>query len=116
MDWPSGGPLDGSEVVLVQGIADTIGWVLVILAVLFAIPLLMVVDRVRRRRRFWCSQAGREVEVEFEETGVLPGFRHPVAVRSCTEFDPLTAVACNRRCLDSNVRVRLPMMPTSRWR
>jgi hypothetical protein len=116
MDFPSGGPLDGSEVVLVQGIADAMGWALVILALLFAIPLVMMVDRVRRTRRFWCSRAGREVEVEFEESGMLPGFRHPVAVRSCTEFDPLTAVACNRRCLDSNVRVRLPMMPTLRSR
>ena len=115
MDWPSGGPLDGSEVIWAQGVADAMGWALVFLALLLAVPFVMFLDRVRRRRHFWCSQAGREVEVEFEEAG-LPGFRHPVAVRSCTEFDPLTAVACNRRCLDANVRVRLPMRSPLRWR
>ena len=114
MDWPSGGPLDGSEVVLVQSLADSVGWGLVFLALL-SILLLILFDRVRRRRRFWCCEAEREVEVEFEETG-LPGFRHPVAVRSCSEFDPVTNVACRRRCLDSNVRVRLPMRPPLRWR
>lgn len=108
MDWPGGGSLD--EVAFVQTIADAVGWGLLFLALLLAIPLVLLFDRVRRQRRFWCSQADREVEVEFEETG-LPGFRYPVAVRSCSEFDPLTSVACNRRCLDSNVRVRLPMRP-----
>jgi hypothetical protein len=115
MDWLGAGPSEGSEGMLVQSIADAVGWGLVYLALVLAILLVLLVERVCRRRRFWCAQVGREVEVEFEEAG-LPGFRHPVAVRGCTEFDPPTAVACNRRCLDANLRARLPMRPPLRWR
>lgn len=59
----------------------------------------MLFSRATRRRRFWCALSRREVEVEFEEWG-LPGLRQPVAVRSCSVFDPPTAVTCGRRCLD----------------
>jgi len=62
------------------------------------------------RRRFWCASAEREVEVSFVESG-LPGFRQPVAVRSCSMFDPPTEVTCKRDCLDRDVRVKLPMTP-----
>jgi len=58
---------------------------------------------VVRRRHFWCALERREVEVEFEERG-LPGFRRQLAVRSCSVFDPPTAVACGRRCLESAYR------------
>ena len=115
MDWPTAGPLDGSEVGMVQALADAIGWGLIILALLVAIPLVVWVDRVRRRRRFWCAQAGREVEVEFEETGRLLGFRHPVAVRRCSEFDPATAVTCNQGCLDADARTRVPIKSPFWW-
>jgi nucleotide-binding universal stress UspA family protein len=54
---------------------------------------------VVRLRRIWCAEHREEVEVEFEMRG-LPGLRHPAAVRSCTAFDPPTAVACSRGCLD----------------
>ncbi|HET7876933.1 MAG TPA: hypothetical protein VFN71_15525 [Methylomirabilota bacterium] len=52
---------------------------------------------------FWCPQANREVEVEFEYRG-LPGLRRPVAVRRCSVFDPPTAVQCRRQCLDGEFR------------
>lgn len=57
------------------------------------------------RRYFWCAVHQREVEVELEERG-LPGFRVPVAVRSCSVFDPPTAIDCERRCLDPAFRAR----------
>ncbi|MBI4635771.1 MAG: hypothetical protein HY727_05425 [Candidatus Rokubacteria bacterium] len=56
-----------------------------------------------RRRHFWCALAQREVEVELERAG-LAGFWDTVAVRSCTAFDPPSAVACARRCLDASFR------------
>ena len=56
-----------------------------------------------RRRRFWCAEQRREVEVEFEEVG-LPGLGWSAAVRSCPVFDPPTAIACRRRCLDARFR------------
>lgn len=54
---------------------------------------------VSRRHRFWCIAMRREVEVRLEESGV-PGLRLATAVRSCTAFDPPTAITCRRRCLD----------------
>jgi hypothetical protein len=58
-----------------------------------------------RRRRFWCANARREVEVEFEARG-FPGFRWLTGVRSCPVFDPPTGVACGRACLDARFRRR----------
>jgi len=57
------------------------------------------------RRYFWCPIHQREVEVEFEERG-LPGFRMALGVRSCSVFEPPTAVDCERRCLDPAFRQR----------
>jgi hypothetical protein len=53
--------------------------------------------RVRRRRSFWCSQAQRPVEVEFEEHGV-PGIRCTARVLTCSAFESPEAIACARRC------------------
>jgi hypothetical protein len=50
------------------------------------------------RRRFWCEQAGREVDVAFEEDGP-PALRRYIAVVSCTAFSPSTLVQCHRACL-----------------
>ena len=41
-----------------------------------------------RVRRFWCSTAGRDVEVTFVGT----------IVRSCTAFEPADAISCGRGC------------------
>ncbi len=54
-------------------------------------------------RRFWCRQAGRNVDVTFSTHGV-PGLRVIDGVRSCSAFFPRTAVACDRRCVDAEFR------------
>jgi hypothetical protein len=65
-----------------------------------------------QRHRFWCAQSRREVEVEFEVRG-LPGFRK-MTVRSCSVFDPPTAVRCRRRCVDIAFRRQWePPLPIS---
>jgi len=46
------------------------------------------------RRRFRCALHQREVEVHFG----------PVAVLSCSVFEPGQAVACHRRCMDASYR------------
>lgn len=74
-----------------------------------------IVGPAVRRRHFWCTRAQGEVEVEFEERGLI-GFRRPVAVRSCSVFDPPTQVDCRRSCLAVGVRVRLPMTLPRPWR
>ena len=56
-----------------------------------------------RHAAFWCALAERDVEVEFAVLGIL-GLRRPRGVTSCTAFDPPTAVACGRRCLNSAFR------------
>jgi len=84
-------------------------------AMVFALLLLPIAGRVIRRRHFWCQRAGDQVEVEFEESGLM-GFRRPVAVRSCSVFDPPTAVTCGRSCLRREVRLRLPMTLPRPWR
>lgn len=99
-------------------LGSALSWAVVVwcaVATIFALLLLPIADRVIRRRHFWCQRAGDQVEVEFEESG-LPGFRRPVAVRSCSVFDPPTAVTCGRSCLACEVRMRLPMTLPRPWR
>lgn len=98
LEWsgPEGGQLG------VQGLSDVLGWTMVA-ALLFIVPLVVLFSRALRRRRFWCSQMQRDVEAEIEERG-LPGFRWSAAVRSCSAFDPPTAVECPRHCLDPAFR------------
>jgi hypothetical protein len=81
-----------------QAIADAMAWAS-IAALLLLVPLLVLFTQAVRRRQFWCVGRHREVEVEFEERG-LPGLRRAVAVRSCSAFEPPTAVTCRRGCLD----------------
>jgi hypothetical protein len=102
MDWAGAWPDEAAAAVWIQGIADALGWG-VLLSLLFLFPLIVLFSRAIRKRRFWCVQSRREVEVEFEERG-LPGFRRAVAVRSCSVFDPPAAVRCRRRCLDADFR------------
>lgn len=53
------------------------------------------------RRRFRCALHQREVEVHFASHGLSSG---PVAVLSCSVFEPGQAVACHRRCMDPSYR------------
>ncbi|HAM59328.1 MAG: hypothetical protein A2X51_10410 [Candidatus Rokubacteria bacterium GWC2_70_24] len=55
-----------------------------------------------RRRGFRSAFARREVEVELE--GGVFGMAGFSGVRSCSAFDPPTAITCPRRCLDSAYR------------
>jgi hypothetical protein len=56
-----------------------------------------------KRKRFWCRQAGRDVEVRYQTRG-LPGLRWITGVKSCTAFDPRSAVTCTRKCIDPDTR------------
>jgi hypothetical protein len=67
------------------------------------LPGAVTQDPGTRRRRFWCAEAGREVEVLFEERG-LPGMRWSAAVKSCPVFEPGTGIACHRHCLSATFR------------
>ena len=118
MDWPIASPGWDVEVAWVDR-ASTLGWGLLIwagVAATLAVLLLPIATQAVRRRRFWCARGEGEVEVEFEEQGII-GFRRAVAVRSCSVFDPPTHVHCRRACLDRDVRVRLPVTLPSlrRW-
>ena len=117
MDWPlspTGGDLQEAwgqvSSVFVWGILLWAGFVSVL-----AVALVPIATRAVRRRHFWCARAGAQVEVEFEERGLV-GFRRGVAVLSCSVFDPPTAVGCRRDCLDRDVRIRLPMTLPRPWR
>jgi hypothetical protein len=103
MDWSMG--YDGADVrVWAESAASAywwawLGWIAAALVLL----LLAVLDTsFPVRRRFWCEQAGREVEVAFEEDGP-PGLRRFIAVLSCTAFEPATHVQCRRTCLHRDV-------------
>jgi hypothetical protein len=84
-----------------------LAWAIVVSAVLLLLTLLSV---PAARRRFWCAGVRRTVEVVFEEFG-LPGHRLPVAVVSCTAFDPPTDVRCQRACLSCAGRAPLGGTP-----
>jgi hypothetical protein len=117
MDWPlspSGGDLQEAW----ARASDVFGWAVLLWAGIAAILVLLTIPmatRAVRRRHFWCERAGSEVEVEFEEYGLV-GFRRAVAVLRCSLFDPPTAVDCRRGCLTGDVRVRLPMTLPRPWR
>lgn len=117
MDWPIASPGWDVQVAWVDR-ASMLGWGVLIwagVAATLAMLLLPIATQAVRRRRFWCVRARREVEVEFEEHGLI-GFRRAVAVRSCSMFDPPTQVGCRRSCLDQDARARLPMALARPWR
>ena len=71
-------------------------------AAVILLLLAMLVTSFPVRRRFWCNQAGQEVDVAFEEGGPS-GLRRFVAVVSCSAFNPSTRVRCDRACLSRDV-------------
>lgn len=115
MEWPMLWTEWEAGDVWVHNGADGVWWVLVIWALLVLGVLLLtqlVVGPALKRRHFVCAEAGREVEVEFEECG-LTGLRRAVAVQSCSAFDPPSAVQCRRACLDRDARIKLPLSSLS---
>jgi hypothetical protein len=96
---PGGVDVESDGIALIRALTDGFGsalllWAVVAAVLLCVLPVLVVV----RRRRFRCAQADRDVEVAFEERG-LPGHRRPIAVLSCSAFDPPMHVGCDRACL-----------------
>lgn len=117
MDWPIASPGWDVQVAWVDR-ASMLGWGVLIwagVAATLAVLLLPIATQAVRRRRFWCARAQREVEVEFEEHGLI-GFRRAVAVRSCSVFDPPTHVHCRRSCLDRDARALVPVTEFRPWR
>jgi len=103
MDWPMG--YDGADIQLwAETAANAYLWPLLAWAGAAVILLLlaMLVTSFPVRRRFWCNQAGQEVDVAFEEGGPS-GLRRFVAVVSCSAFNPSTRVRCDRACLSRDV-------------
>jgi hypothetical protein len=103
MDWPVG--YDGADVrAWADGAASGYVWPLLAWAAVVTILFLLAVlaTSFPVHRRFWCQQAGRDVDVAFEEDG-RPGLRRFVAVVSCSAFEPSTQVRCNRSCLHRDV-------------
>lgn len=103
MDWPMGS--DGADVrAWAESVASAYWWPLLAwiagAGILFLFAVLVTSFPVRRR--FWCEQAGREVDVAFEEDGPS-GLRRFVAVVSCSAFEPSTHVRCDRACLGRDV-------------
>lgn len=110
MDWFAAVQWDDPEPLLVEAFATLFVWGSVVVAVLFLVLSVTAATVVYRRRRFWCVQAGRIAEVEFEEVG-LPVCRRAVAVHSCSLFSPPTLVTCDRWCLAAEISARRPLTP-----
>lgn len=79
------------SVLIFAALAITIG------IVLFAAAGLL--PRVTRTavRAFWCPFRRTEVTVEFEEDSV--GHGRYLGVKSCTAFEPVSAISCGKPCL-----------------
>lgn len=105
MTWGDEWPMDMS--IAMESLVEFL--VLVQVAALVLMVLLLALSgpwfhwRVRRRQSFWCSQAQRAVEVEFEARGV-PGIRRTAAVLNCSAYESPEAIACARRCRDAAFR------------
>ena len=94
------------EMMVVSGV--TVGLALGVLGfLLLLLPLAIPRRLIHRQRHFWCAIARERVDVEFEERG-LPGFRKAISVLSCSRFEPPSAIACKRRCLDGAFRRQWP--------
>jgi hypothetical protein len=114
MDWLLGSSRPEVGAIWIESVTDVLGWG-VLGALLFLVPLVVIFSRATRHRRFWCAHSRREVEVQFQESG-LPGFRCSRSVKSCSVFDPPTEVACHRRCLDRDFRRQWePALPIGRY-
>jgi hypothetical protein len=101
VEWP--GWWSGEAVAEVTaGSAGNLGW-FVLAYLMLVVPFCLVLLHGAERARFWCPERRRDVEVDFEVRGLL-GVRRAVGVKCCSAFDPPTAVDCDRRCLDPDLR------------
>jgi hypothetical protein len=107
MDWPmevmaSQLAQDWEELTgALSGVLAWMGWLSILLIGLGSV--IVASCRAVRPRRFWCPSGGRDVEVLFEEWGP-PGFRQAIRVAECSAFEPASAVACRRGCMDATRR------------
>jgi len=98
---------DSDAVVVVQGAADVMSWILLAQFGLF-LALALLVRNTMVVRRFWCAVAHRDVEVMFERPPLaLPPGR--LAVRRCSACEPASAISCDRHCVEADHR--LPCAP-----
>ena len=81
----------------VQGLADAIGLAMLI-ALIVLLPMAVLLTPRRHRRRIVCPLRGQVMHVQFDACGV-PGVLWSATVRSCSGFDPPTAVPCDGACL-----------------
>ncbi len=111
MDWPAG--YDGADIrAWAESAASGYFWPLLVWAAAAAVLFLLavLVTGFPVHRRFWCEQAGREVDVAFEEAGP-PRLRRFISVVSCTAFEPSTHVRCDRACLARDASCLVPRRP-----
>ena len=101
LDWPEQVPVV-EAIVQAFVTAQIVAFILLSMLLVFSAPNFLW-GTVRRCRGFRCPLVRREVEVEFEERHLL-GFRRSAGVRSCSVFEPPTAIECQRRCVDSAFR------------
>lgn len=81
----------------VQGMADAIGSAMLI-GLFVLVPMAVLLAPRRQRRRIVCPLRGQAMHVQFDAWGV-PGVLWSATVRSCSAFDPPTAVHCDGACL-----------------
>jgi hypothetical protein len=72
-----------------------------LIVVIVLVAIVVATEPRTLSRRFWCALYRREAEVRFATRGLLPA---SCAVLSCSVFEPGTAIACHRRCLDASYR------------
>ena len=80
-----------------QSLADAVGTAMLI-AVIVLVPVAVLLTPRMQRRRMACPLKGRPMLVQLEACGV-PGLLWSATVRSCSAFDPPTAVGCDGACL-----------------
>ena len=104
MDWPVQVQLAQEWEGLVGAFTAVLTWVAGLGVLVIVLGSVITASwRAVRPREFWCSSAGRDVEVLFEEWGV-PGFRQTLRVVACSAFEPGCTVACRRGCKDATHR------------
>jgi hypothetical protein len=89
---------------LMQALWEGLAWTVMLAVLAVAVGgVVMASCRTLRPRRFWCRSTVRDVEVLFDEWGP-PGFRQALHVVKCSAFEPASAIACRRACLDGTCR------------